>query len=73
MRKNLSLKFSALLFALLLGLSACNNPGGSSSSSSDSSAPVDPTPTDYYDEECFIPGERTVTTTKLVTYDAPNL
>lgn len=35
--------------------------------------PDKPEKTDYYDETCFIDGERVVKTTKLVTYDAPNL
>ena len=69
MRKNYHLKFSTLFFALLLGVSACNSP----SEPVNPPTPVDPSHTDYYDEECFVEGERTVTTTKLVTYDAPNL
>lgn len=34
---------------------------------------VEPKPSDYYNEKNFIKGERTVTETKLVTYDGPSL
>ena len=76
MKRKHAFKFSVLVFAMLLTTSACNN-----KKVDPTPTPVDPTPVEptkpthniYYDEECFVEGERTVTTTKLVTYDAPNL
>ena len=67
MKKKPLLKFLAPAFCLLLGVSACNSPAPTPT----------PTPTPggngYYDETCFTEGEKNVTTTKLVTYDAPSL
>ena len=59
-------------FAFALVLTACKtNSNKNNSSSSEPDIPV--TPTDYYNEENFIPSSKEVTQTKLVTYEAPSL
>ena len=68
-------KIFAFAASCLLGLSlaACQGETPSSSSQSEPSSSTEPAPTDYYNQENFVPSERVVDQTKLVTYDGPSI
>ena len=65
-------------FFLTLSLSGCKlfnkNDKNNEEGKKDEDTPyVEPEPTDYYNEENFVPSSKEVTQTKLVTYDGPSL
>ena len=79
MKRKTIFKIAGAFFAFTLLLNACNksnnnNNQGSSDNQSSSEQPFIPLdPTDYYNEENFINSTKDVTSTKLVTYQAPSL
>ena len=57
---------------MALSISGCKNKDNNDDKKGDEPY-IEPQPTEYYNEDNFIPSTREVTQTKLVTYDGPSL